>query len=246
MGRMEAFDRRFPEYPLIRLHIVVLLASWLAGTVLVLVANSTAPTTPPVPITAEYLATLRGSWAWYGAGYALFFVADCAIALLGIPFVAWLRAEPGFRGPAIVVLFVLSGTLGALADVAMMGAAQLFRIGSPLLAPALAAAWLDGLNAACNWLSATSLLPAGIGTWLACAAAVRAGVGRGWIAFNRFAALYQIVTGLLAAAAFLVPRAVLTDLALLAVVVVMPILAVIWLVWMLREMKIQPPRSLNP
>jgi len=234
------------EYRLARLHAVLLLASWLAGTVLVLMANAAAPTTPPAPITAEYLALLRGSWGWYAAGYALFFVADGAIALLGVSLVVWLQPLPGFRGPAIVVLFVLAGTLGVLADLAMLSAAQLFRVGSPLLAPDAVAAWLDDLNATCNWLSAASFLPAGLATWLACAAARDAGVGSGWIAFNRFAALYQIAAGLLSAAAFLTQQTVLIDLALIGAVVVMPVLAVIWLGWMLREMKTQPLRSQGP
>lgn len=238
---MGASDRHGGEYRLVRLHTVILLASWIAGTVLGVVANAVAPTTPPVPVTAEYLAVLRGSWGWYAAGYTLFFVADCGIALLGASLAAWLRPEAGFRGLAIVVLFILSGTLGVAGDVRMLAAAQLFRIGSPFLAPDSIAAWLDDLNATCNWLSAASFLPAGIATWLVCAAAATAAAS-GWIAFTRFAALYQIAAGLLSAASFLTQQTILTDLALIAAVVGMPILAVVWLGWMLHEMKRQPQR----
>ena len=241
MNRMRA-----SEYRLARLHAVLLLASWLAGTVLVLAANTVAPTTPPAPITVDYLTRLRGSWGWYAAGYALFFVADCAIALLGVSLVAWLRPGIGFRGPAIVVLFVLSGMLGILTDVRMLGAAQLFRMGLPLLAPDTLAAWLDDLNSTCNWLSAASMLPAGVATWLVCAAARDAGAGGGWIALNQFAALYQIAIGLLSAVAFLTRQVGLTGVALIGAVVVMPVVAVIWLGWMLHEMKTQLPRSPGP
>ncbi len=242
---MNASDRCPGDYPLARLHAVILLASWIVGTVLVMAAYASAPTTPPAPITAEYLALLRAGWGWYVGGYALFFVADCAIALLGASLVAWLRPQPGLRGPAIVLLFAVSGTLGVLADVRMLGAAQLLRTGSPLLAPDVAAAWLDDLNATCNWLSVASFLPAGIATWLTCATAAQAGVGVGWIAFNRFAALYQIVAGLLSAGALLTQQAGLTDLALMVGLVGMPVLAVVWLGWMLREMR-QPRRSRLP
>lgn len=227
---------------LVRLYVVILLGSWLVGTALVLQANALAPTIPPSPVTADYLALLRNSWGWYAAGYALFFVADCSIALLGVALLAWLRPQPGFRGPAILVLFILSGVLGVLADVQMVGAAQIFRLGSPALTPATAAAWLDGLNTSCNWLSASSFLPAGIGAWLACAAAQAAGAGRGWIALTRFGALYQIAIGLISAAAFLTGRAVLTDISLLAAIIGLPIFVAVWLVWMLREMTTHPNR----
>lgn len=231
---------------LVRLHVVILLASWLLGTVLVLQANAVAPTTPPTPVSADHLALLRASWAWYAAGYALFFVADCSIALLGVALLAWLSPPPGFRGPAIVVLFVLSGMLGVLADVQMIGAAQLFRLGSPALTPDNAAAWLDSLNTSCNWLCAASFLPAGIGAWLACAATQASGAGRGWIALTRFGALYQVATGLVSAAAFLTGRPILIDISLLAAIIGLPVFAAIWLTWMLREMNPQPNRRTRP
>lgn len=224
---------------LIRLHTVTLLVSWLVGAGLVIAANAMSPTTPPASITAQYLAELRGSWGWYAVGYALFFVADSAIALIGVSLAAWLR-PPGFRAPAMIVLFALSGMLGVLGDVQMLGAAQLFRLGSPLLTPEVAPAFLDGLNATCNWLSAASFLPAGIATWLACRAAQAAGAGNGWIAFTRLGALYQIAAGLVCAAALITAQPFLNNLALLSAIAGMPVFATVWLGWMLHEMKSQP------
>lgn len=221
---------------LVRLHTVILLASWLVGTGLVLAANAVVPTTPPAPITAQYLTQLRGSWGWYAAGYALFFVADSAIALIGVSLAAWLRPEPGFRVQAMIVLFALSGMLGVLGDVRMLGAAQLFRLGSPLLTPETAPAFLDDLNTTCNWLSAASFLPAGIATWLACRAA---GASNGWIAFTRLGALYQVVAGLVCAAALITAQPFLNNLALLGAIVGMPVFATVWLSWMLHEVKLQ-------
>lgn len=234
------------DHRLIRLHVVVLLASWLAGTMLVLQANAVAPTTVSGPVSTDDLARLRDGWAWYAAGYSLFFIADSAIALLGVALIAWLRPQAGFRGPAILVLFVLSGMLGMLADIQMIGAAQLFRLGSAALAPATAAAWLDTLNAGCNWLSAASFLPAGAGAWLACTAARASGAGRGWIALTRFGAVYQIATGLVCAASFLTARPLLTDLGLAAAVIGLPGFATVWLGWMLREMKALTNRRQEP
>ncbi len=230
------------DYRLVRLYVAVLLASWLAGTALVLRANAVAPTTPPMPVTADYLALLGVGWGWYAAGYALFFVADCAIALLGAVLLAWLDPQPGFRGLAIMALFVLSGVLGVLADVQMLGAAQLFRLGSPSLTTATAAAWLDSLNTSSNWLSAASFLPAGLGAWLVCATAQAKGTGRGWIACTRFGAVYQIATGIVSVAAFLTGRPVLIDVSLFAAIVGLPIFVAIWLAWMLREMTTPPDR----
>lgn len=237
---MKGTDHLPPDYRLVRLHIVILLAAWLVGTALVLAANAVAPTTPPAPITAQYLSALRGSWAWTAAGYALFFVSDTAIALIGVSLVAWLRPGPGFRGPAMMVLFALSGVLGMLADLRMLGAAQLFRFGSPLLLLETAPAFLDELNTTCNWLSAASFLPAGIATWLACPAARTAGAGDGWITLTRLGALYQISAGLVSVASFLTQQPFLTNLALLGAIVGMPIFATIWLGCMLREMKSKP------
>lgn len=236
---MKRADHLSPEYGLVRLHIVILLAAWLVGTALVLAANAVAPTTPPIPVTAQYLAALRGSWAWTAAGYTLFFVSDTAIALIGVSLAAWLRPGPGFRGPAMMVLFALSGLLGMLADLRMLGAAQLFRFGSSLLTPEAAPVFLDELNTTCNWLSAASFLPAGIATWLACSTARTASVRGGWISFTRFGALYQIAAGLVSAAAFLTQQPFLTNLALLGAIVGMPIFATAWLGWMLQEMKSQ-------
>ena len=139
----------------------------------------------------------------------------------------------------MVVLFALSGMLGILGDVRMLGAAQLFRRGSPLLAPDVAPAFLDDLNTTCNWLSAASFLPAGIAAWLACRAARATGAGGGWIAFTRFGALYQIAAGLVCAAALITAQAFLTNLALIGAIVGMPVFATVWLGWMLREMKSQ-------
>lgn len=216
------------DYGSVRLHTIVLLLTWLAGTALVLVASSAAP------LTGADLGLLRANAGWYAAGYGLFFVADCAIALMGVSVMAALAPEGRFRGPAIVVLFALSGMLGVLADVAMVGAAQLFSTGSPLLAPANAATFLDALNTCCNWLSAASFLPAALGTWLA---ARSAPASRGWIAFTRISALYQLVTAILSAASFFAPQSRLTDVALVAAVIGMPLFAAVWLVWMLRDMK---------
>lgn len=216
------------DYGSIRLHTIVLLLTWLAGTALVLVAGSAAP------LTAADVGLLRANAGWYAAGYALFFVADCAIALMGVSVAAALTPEGRFRGPAIVLLFALSGMLGVLADVRMVGAAQLFWTGSPLLAAANAAGFLDALNTSCNWLSAASFLPAALGTWLA---ARSASASRGWIAFTRISALYQLVTGILSAASFFAPQSSLTDIALMAAVIGMPVFAAVWLVWMLRDLK---------
>jgi hypothetical protein len=116
----------------------------------------------------------------------------------------------------------------------MVGAAQLFWTGSPLLAPAHAAAFLDALNTSCNWLSAASFVPAALGTWLA---ARLAPASRGWIAFTRISALYQLVTAMLSAASFFAPQSPLTDVALVAAVIGMPFLAAAWLIWMLRDLK---------
>ncbi|MDP2377859.1 hypothetical protein [Reyranella sp.] len=247
MRRMNAADHLPADYRLVRLHVVVLLASWLVGTALVLAANAVAPTTTPAPpITAGYLAVLRGSWGWYATGYALFFLADSAIALLGVSLAAWLRPGAGFRGPAIMILFALSGMLGVLGDVRMLGAAQLFRLGSPLLTADAAPAFLDELNTTCNWLSAASFLPAGVATWLTCTAARATGVESGWIALTRFGALYQIAAGLISAAALLSGQPFLTNLALIGAIVGMPIFAAVWLGWMLREMKSQSHRKGRP
>ncbi len=223
------------EYRSVRLHTIFLLLSWLAGTAFVLAANAAAP------LAAGDLGLLRANAGWYAAGYGLFFVADCAIALMGVSVVAALAPDGRFRGPAIVVLFALSGLLGVLADVAMVAAVQLFQTGSPLLAPGNAAAFLDGLNTTCNWLSAASFLPAALATWLAAAAASArmAVASRGWIAFSYISALYQLATGLLSAAAFFAPQLALTDLALEAAVIGMPLFATVWLIWMLRDMKIR-------
>lgn len=216
------------DYRSIRLHTIVLLATWLAGTVFVLAASAAAALTAGDP------ALLRAAAGWYAASYGLFFVADCAIALMGVSVVAAVGPEGHFRGPAIVVLFALSGMLGVLADVRMMAAAQLFRTGSPLLSAVQAAAFLDDLNAACNWLSAASFLPAALATWLAARSARASG---GWIAFTRVSALYQVATGLLSAASFFVRQSLLADMALVAAVIGMPLVAAVWLVWMLRDMK---------
>lgn len=80
-------DRR-----LVRLHTAILLASWLAGTALGLAANVRAPTMPAGPVTDDTVSLLHANCAWYVSGYALFFVSDCAIALLGTPLFAtvWL------------------------------------------------------------------------------------------------------------------------------------------------------------
>ena len=215
------------DYGSIRLHTIVLLLTWLAGTALVLVAISAAP------LTGADLGLLRANAGWYAAGYGLFFVADCAIALMGVSIVAALAPEGRFRGPAIVLLFALAGMLGVLADVAMVGAAQLFSTGSPLLAPANAA-FLDALNTCCNWLSAASFLPAALGTLLA---ARSASASRGWIAFTCISALYQLATGLLSAASFFTTQPLLADLALVMAVIGMPFFAAVWLVWMLRDIK---------
>lgn len=208
-----------------RLHAVVLLTSWFAGTALVGVATVLAP------LDAADLALLRAHAGWYAAGYGLFLVADCGIALMGVSVAAALAPAGPFRGPAIVVLFALSGMLGSMGDVRMIAAAQILHTGSPLLAPSHAAAFLDELQATCNWLSAASFLPAALGTWLA-AAAGRA--GRRWIAFTRFAALCQGATALLSAAAFFAPSPWLGGAALVAAVIGMPLLAAVWIIWMLR------------
>ena len=236
MGPMGPASPSADDHRLVRLLVAILLASWLAGTALVLQANTVAPTTVPLLVSAGNLAQLSAGWGWYASGYALFFVADCGIALLGAALVASVAPARGFRGPAIVLLFALSGMLGVLADVEMVGAAQFFRLGSPALQPGDAAAWLDSLNARCNWLSAASFLPAGIGAWLTCAAARAVGVGRGWIALTRVGAFYQIAAGVISAAAFLTGRPVLTDVSLLVAIVGLPIFVTVWLVWMLREM----------
>lgn len=216
------------DYRSIRLHTIVLLGTWLAGTVFVMAANAAAPLTAGDP------ALLRAAAGWYAAGYALFFAADCAIALMGVSVVAALDPAGRFRGPAIVVLFALSGMLGVLADMRMVAAAQLFQTGSPLLSAVHVAAFLDDLNTACNWLSAASFLPAALATWLA-ARSTRASAG--WIAFTYVSALYQVATALLSAASFYMPQSLLADMALVAAVIGMPLFAAVWLVWMLSDMK---------
>lgn len=230
-----SIDPAADDHRLVRLLVIVLLGSWLAGTVLVLQANAIAPTAPAAAVD---LTRLHDAWGWYAAGYALFFVADGSIALLGAALLAWLRPQGGFRGLAILVLFGLSGGLGILADLQMLGAAQVFRLGSPALSPA----WLDNLNTSGNWLSGASFLPCGVAAWLACGAARDAGVGRGWIAFTAFGAVYQIATGLVSAAAFLTGQVVLTDIALLAAIIGSPVFATVWLTWMMREMSTFPNR----
>jgi hypothetical protein len=172
----------------------------------------------------------------------LFFIADGCIALLGAALLVWLRPQGGFRGLAIVVLFALSGVLGVIADLQMLGAAQAFRLGSPALTPAAAAAWLDNLNTSANWLSGASFLPCGVAAWLARGAARDAGIGRGWIALTEVGAVYQIATGLVSAAAFLTGQAILTDIALLAAIIGSPVFVTIWLTWMMREMSTFPNR----
>lgn len=218
------------EYRSVRLHMIILLVTWLTGTVFVLIANAAAP------LTAGNLGLLRANAGWYATGYALFFVADCAIALMGVSVVAALAPRERFRSSAIIVLFALSGMLGMLADVRMMAAAQLFRTGSPLLSSNNAAAFLDDLDTTCNWLSAASFLPAAFATWIA---ARTTHASRGWIAFTHVSALYQLAIGLLSAASFFAPQPLLTELALVAAVIGMPLFAAVWLVWMLRDMKIR-------
>ncbi|MGE0652279.1 MAG: hypothetical protein AB7P12_11080 [Alphaproteobacteria bacterium] len=212
----------------------ILLAGWLAGTALVLVANARATTTLTGAVTADMVSLLHANWAWYASGYALFFVSDCAIALLGVPPADWLMPGREIGGQVVVILFALSGLLGIVADVRMLAAAQLFRTGSALLAAATAAQFLDDLNTTCNWLSAASFLPAGIATWLVGAA----DGGRGaWAAFSRLGGLYQIATGLLPAASFLVRHGWLSDFVLIMAAIGMPVFAAVWLIWMLREME---------
>ncbi|WP_421999297.1 hypothetical protein [Reyranella sp.] len=218
------------EHRSVRLHAIALLVTWLAGTVVVLIASAAAP------IAVADLDLLRANAGWYAAGYGLFFLADGAIALLGVSVVTATEPDGRFRGPAIIVLFALSGTLGVLADVRMVAAAQLLAVGSPVLAPANAAGFLSELNATCNWLSTASFLPAALATWLA---ARTAHAGPGWVVFTRFSALYQLATGILSAAAFFTSEAALTDLALAAAVVGLPVFAAVWLIWMLRDMHIR-------
>ena len=123
--------------------------------------------------------------------------------------------------------------LGVLADVAMVGAAQLFRTGSPLLAPANAAAFFDALNACCNWLSAASFLSAALGTWLAARSASdqprldRLHLHFGAIPARHRAALRRLLRR----------QPLLADVALVMAVIGIPLFAAVWVIRLLRDMK---------
>lgn len=225
-----------------RTHVFVLLGAWIGGTVLVLAASSIAPLAGP----SSAVEKLRQGWAWYAGGYALFFVADGAIALLGASLGAWLRIEGSFRGPAIGILFALSGLLGMLADIAMLGAAGLFRGDSPLLSTSLAPAFLDALNTACNFLSAASFLPAALAAWLLCVSAHARGVDVLWIGLTKFGAVYQLALGLASFAAFLFQQDFLLNLSLAGAIFGLPLFTIIWLVWALKEMHRQLPTLKTP
>lgn len=223
------------------LHFSVLLTAWLAGTIFILLAPALLQ---GVKLTEDLLAGLHQHWLLYTAGYGLFLVADCAIALLGVPVMIWLREE-GYRGPAILLLFALSGIFGALMDLQMLAASQLFRNGSPLLEAPAAGAFIDWLNTMGNWLSAVSFLPPALACWLIATGAARAGASRPWIHFTRLVALYQLFTGLLAMLAFLWNQGDLLNISAILAVIILPLLTGLWLLWMLGEMKRSffPPTS---
>lgn len=229
---------------LARLHVAVLAATWLLGTVLVMMAVSVAPTSPPSPITTEYLGNLRSAWPWYLASYSLFFVTDCAIAMLGVTLCVWLKPASTLMAGMIIVLFAIAGLLGVFSDIQMLAAAQAFRNGSPLLAPEAAPAFLAGLTDAYNWLSAGSFFPPGIALFLLCAPARDAEVSRSWIDLTLVLALYQIAIGILSVVAFLVQDPVLTEISALSTGIGLPVLSIPWLVWMLSEMNNSTPPSL--
>jgi hypothetical protein len=220
-----------------RVHASVLATSWLLATVVALYAYAVAPMGTAGPATAETMAGLRGAWPWYTLCYALFFVADVAIGLLGVLLMAWLSPRGGYRALAMVVLFALAGALGLAMDVTMLVAAQLFRSASSLFDAASAPLFLAYLNASTAWFSAGSFLLSGCASWLVCPLAERAGGERRWIAFTRTLAIYQIAVSAVLVAATLSAAPVLGWLAIASGVIVMPILASLWLVSLLREMR---------
>jgi len=221
------------DFQLICRHAIVLLGSWFLGTVLVLL---TAPLPSIGTPDANTLAQLARQVPLFISGYALFFVADCAIALLGISVVVWLKPT-GYRGPAIISLFLVSGLLGMLVDLQMLATAQLIRTGSPLLQPESAAAFFSWMNTFSNWLSAASFLPPAIACLLIVPAARAAGIISAWISLNQFGAFYQFLTGIFAISAFLINQPTIIDASIVLAVLGMPIFTAVWLIWMIRLIK---------
>lgn len=149
--------------------------------------------------------------------YGVLFVTDGAIAVLGVMLCVWLRPASPLVAGMVILLFVLSGTLGLLGDVAMVGAAQVFRDGSAMFSPGLAGAFLNGLNISTNWVSAASIFPGGIAALMILAPVCV------------FSLLSQDSLAL--------------NLAMIGAAVILPTLCIAWLVWTLQEMKKTPPRS---
>ncbi|MEP9376763.1 hypothetical protein ABLE91_08635 [Aquabacter sp. CN5-332] len=230
---------------LARVHVAILAGAWLLATILVMMAVSIAPTIAPSPITAEYLGNLQGAWAWYLASYTLFFVTDCAIAMLGVTLCVWLKPASTLVAGMIVILFAVAGLLGLLSDIQMLAAAQAFRNGSPLLSPEAAPAFLAGLTDTYNWLSAGSFFPPGIALFLLCGPAREAEVSRSWIDLTFVLALYQIAIGILSIVSFLVQDSVVIEISALSTGIGLPVLSIPWLVWMLSEMSNSTPPPLR-
>jgi hypothetical protein len=233
------------DFYLVRRYVAVLVMTWLVGTVLVFTATFQVSTVPPLPITAAYLGQLREAWGWYAAAYGVLSVTDGAIALLGVMLCAWLRPASLLVAGMLIVLFVLSGILGLLGDVAMLGAAQAFRDGSGMFTIQFAGAFLDGLNISTNWVSAASIFPGGIAALIVLAPARDAGVGGRWIAFTRMLGGYQIVLSLGCGVALLSQNALALNLAVVGATIILPALCIPWLIWTLREMEKTPRESRN-
>ena len=207
--------------------------SWLLATIVALHAYATAPMAMESPL--ETRAALRQAWPWYTLCYALFVVADCAIALLGVLLMAWLAPGGGYRAWAMVVLFALAGTLGLVLDITMLTAAQLFRAPTLLVDATTIATVLGWLNAATAWLSAASFALSGAASLLAVALAEDGGAGRRWTAFTRVLAFYQLAVSAIIVLATLTAATLFGWLAVIFGVVGTPILASVWVLGLMKE-----------
>jgi hypothetical protein len=220
-----------------RIHAVLLSSSWILATLIALWAYRLAPTVPDGVVTPAMLTALHDAWAWYAAGYGLFFIADCGIALLGVTLAAWLAPQLNYRAATVAALFLLSGAIGIVLDVQMLIAAQAFKTSSPLVSGQGADAFLAYINSSSGWLSVATFLIASCATWIVCPLAERAGAGAGWILLTRCLAVFEFIVSVSTAISCLSGAVAATLVSVVCGVIGMPILATVWLVGLLRQIQ---------
>jgi hypothetical protein len=242
IGQDPSAERIGPLATAARAHAVVLAASWLLATAVALFAYSMAPTAIGSSV-VETLRALQPAWPWYTLCYGLFFVADAAIACLGVLLMAWLAPLGGYRALAMVILFALAGALGLVMDVGMLVAAQLFRSGALLRGPPAGEIFLGVLNAATAWLSAATFLLSGCASSLVAPLAARAGAARSWIGLTRVLAAWQIAVSAVIAWSAISAAPLAAWLSLGMGVVATPLLASLWLAGLVREVRRTTTRS---